>query len=249
MISETDVDQTALQVLFAGMGSEAIQPLMEVLSDSDSRSVRRKVFDHLVGMGPDVAEHAVEGLADSRWFVQRNMLALLQRLETMPEGFDPVSFLDHADQRVRRESIPLALRKGGERERVVAAALADEDERTVRMGLLELQEDLPETLVPVLVTRVIKSARSPEIRALGARALGNSTSTLALDVLIGLAIKGKSLLGRPRLREKSPEVLASLHALARAWPAESRARAALAVAARSKDPEMRRAAKTEGSTR
>ena len=249
VLAATDVDQNALEVLVSGMGSEAILPLMEVLSDSDSRSVRRKVFDHLVGTGPGVAESAVERLADSRWFVQRNMLALLQRFETMPEKFDPVSFLDHADQRVRRESIPLALRKGGGRERVVAAALADEDERTVRMGLLELQEDLPETLVPVLVTRVIKTARSPEIRALGARVLGNSTSTLALDVLIGLAIKGKSLLGRPRLGEKTPEVLASLHSLARAWPAEARARAALAVAARSKDPEMRRAAKTEGSTR
>ena len=249
VLAATDVDQKALEVLITGMGSEAILPLMEVLSDSDSRSVRRKVFDHLVGMGPEVAERAVEGLADGRWFVQRNMLALLQRLETMPEGFDPISFLDHADQRVRRESIPLALRKGGARERVVAAALADEDERTVRMGLLELQEDLPETLVPVLVTRVIKSAWSPEIRALGARALGNSTSTLALDVLIGLAIKGRSLLGRPRLGEKTPEVLASLHSLARSWPAEPRARAALAVAARSKDPEMRRAAMTEGSTR
>ena len=249
VLAATDVDQNALEVLVSGMGSEAILPLMEVLSDSDSRSVRRKVFDHLVGMGPGVAESVVERLADSRWFVQRNMLALLQRFETMPEKFDPVSFLDHADQRVRRESIPLALRKGGGRERVVAAALADEDERTVRMGLLELQEDLPETLVPVLVTRVIKTARSPEIRALGARVLGNSTSTLALDVLIGLAIKGKSLLGRPRLGEKTPEVLASLHSLARAWPAEPRARAALAVAARSKDPEMRRAAKTEGNTR
>ena len=167
VLAATDMDQNALEVLVSGMGSEAILPLLEVLSDSDSRSVRRKVFDHLVGMGPDVAELAVARLADGRWFVQRNMLALLQRLETMPEGFDPVLFLDHSDQRVRRESIPLALKKGDGRERVVAAALADEDERTVRMGLLDLQEDLPETLVPVLVTRVMKSARSPEIRALG----------------------------------------------------------------------------------
>ena len=192
-----------------------------------------------------MAESAVERLADSRWFVQRNMLALLHKLETMPEGFDPVVFFDHPDQRVRRESIPLALRKGVGRERVVAAALADEDERTVRMGLLDLQEDLPETLVPVLVTRVIKSARSPEIRALGVRALGNSASTLALDVLLGLAIQGKTLMGRPRLGEKSPEVLASLQALARTWPADPRARTALKLAARSKDPEMRSAASTE----
>ena len=113
--------------------------------------------------------------------------------------------------------------------------------------ILNLQENLPETLVPVLVTRVIKSARSPEIRALGARALGNSTSKLAFDVLMAIAFPGKSLMGRPRLGEKSPEVLASLQALARAWQAEPRARRALALAARSKDPEMRSAARGEGS--
>jgi hypothetical protein len=189
-----------------------------------------------------VGQRAVERLGDGRWFVQRNMLALLQRLEELPAGFDPGKLLEHPDERVRRESLPLALRKGTGRERIIASVLGDKDERTVRMALLELQHDLPETIVPVLVGRVIKSDRSPEIRALGARTLGHSRSMLALEVLIGLATGTKTLLGKARLADKAPEVVAALQTLARSWGADARAQEVLGLAARSKDPDLRAAA-------
>ena len=241
VLASVDVNEDTLQMLTERMGTAAIPVLLDVLTDSDSRSVRRKVFDRLIQMGPQVGECAVEKLADGRWFVLRNMLVLLRRLDVLPVGFDPRTLLDHPDQRVRRESIPLALRKGEGRERVLAAALGDTDERTVRMALLELHDDLPETLVPVLVNRVIKSERSAEIRALAARKLGNSHSPLALDVLLGLSTGGRTLLGKPRLAGKSAEVLAALQTLAHAWAADARAAEVLALAARSKDPDVRRA--------
>ena len=172
VLAGSDVDEETLQALTERMDAIAIAPLLDVLSDSDSRVVRRKVFDRLVRMGPEVGERAVERLADGRWFVLRNMLALLQRLDRLPEGFDPMRLFDHPDQRVRREAIPLALRRRESPERVLAAALGDSDERTVRMELLELQNELPETLVPVLVNRVVRSERSSEMKALAARALG-----------------------------------------------------------------------------
>lgn len=242
-----NVDERTLHILVDRMGSGAVPALLDVLADSDSRAVRRRVFDQLVGMGPEVGQRAVERLSDGRWFVQRNMLVLLQRLETLPPNFDPARLLDHQDERVRREAIPLALRKGAGRERVVAAALADQDERTVRMALLALQKDLPETLVPVLVNRVIKSERTPEIRALAARTLSGSRSALALEVLIGLSTGGKSLLGKPRLAEKSPEVIAALQTLARGWAGDARAREILQLAARAKDADLRGAVATGGT--
>ena len=242
LLEGADVDERALQTLTDRIGPAAIPALLDVLADSDSRSVRRKVFDQLVKMGPEVGEEAVERLGDARWFVQRNMLVLLQRLDELPQRFDPGKLLEHPDERVRRESLPLALRKGTGRERIIASALGDQDERTVRMALLELQRDLPETIVPVVVARVIKSERSPEIRALAARSLGNSRSALALEVLMGLATGGRTLLGKARIAEKSPVVVAALQALARAWSADPRAQEVLAIAARSKDPELRAAA-------
>jgi len=241
-----DVDESTLEALTQRMGSGAIDTLLDVLADSDARSVRRKVFDRLVRMGPAVGERAVERLADGRWFVLRNMLALLQRIDQLPPGFDPVKLLDHPDQRVRRESIPLALRRRDGRERVLATALGDSDERMVRMGLLELQKDLPETLVPVLVSRVVRSQRSPEIRAFAARVLGGSRSALAIEVLLGLSTGGKTLFGKVKLADKSPEVLAAVQTLARSWAADPRAQDVLAQAARSKDPELKAAAEAGG---
>ncbi len=247
MLDAADVDEAALQMLIDGMGSAAIPPLLDVLADSDLRSVRRKVFDRLVKMGPEVGERAVERLADGRWFVLRNMLALLQKLEALPAHFDPAKLLEHPDERVRRESLPLALRKGvAGRERVIAAALGESDERTVRMALIEIQKDLPETLVPVVVNRVVKSERSPEIRALGARILGNSRSNLALEVLLGLSIEGKSLMGRNKLAEKSPILIAAVQTLARAWPGDPRVREVLSLASKSEDVDIRKAAEPAG---
>jgi hypothetical protein len=132
---------------------------------------------------------------------------------------------------------------------VLAVALGDSDERTVRMALIELQKDLPETLVPVLVSRVLRADRDPEIRAMGARVLGASRSALAIDVLLSLATGGKSLFGKAKLGDKSPEVLAAVQTLARVWGADPRAQEVLGQAARSKDPELRAATETGGAPR
>ncbi len=230
------VDEEALAALIGEMGSAAVDPLLDVLGESDSRAVRRQVFDALAAMGPWVGRRAVERLADGRWFVQRNMLALLQRLDPLPEGFDPQPFLEHGDARVRREALPVALRSPTRRERTLVAALADADERMVRMALLNLRDGVPDAVVPTLVNRVVASAeRSSEIRALGARTLRGTTSHLAMNVLLDVVSPGKTIFGRARLAASSPEVLAALSTLARGWPEEPQVVAVLRMAARSKD--------------
>ncbi|MBW3534356.1 MAG: hypothetical protein KY453_03920 [Gemmatimonadetes bacterium] len=247
LLGGEDVDVRTLTALVTRMGSAAVDPLLDVLADSDSLSVRRKVFDQLAAMGPFVGQRALERLDDPRWFVQRNILALVQRLSTLPEGLDVGRFLTHPDSRVRREAFPLALRLPLLRDRALAGALADDDERLVRMALLELQKQTPETLVPTLVNRVVRSGkRSPELRAMGARALRHSRSSLALESLLALASGGRSLLGRARLADTSPAMVAALRTLAEVWPKEPRAAELLQAAARSGDPELEAAARGRG---
>lgn len=246
MILETGtVDEAALAASIQRMGSTAIDPLLDVLAESDSREVRRRVFDALAGMGPWVAERTVERLLDGRWFVIRNMLALLQRLDTIPEIFDPHRYLMHPDARVRRAALPLALRDERRRERILAAALSDEDERMVRIALLELGEEVPEPVLPTLVNRVVAfELRTVEIRALGAKALRNTRSNLALSVLLEIAVPGKNIFGKAKLAPSSPLLLAALATLAHAWSDDPRVAPVLEVAARSKDPSIRWAALT-----
>ncbi|MGD8321206.1 MAG: hypothetical protein PVJ02_12140, partial [Gemmatimonadota bacterium] len=248
LLASGGVDEEGLGDLVAEMGSHAVDPLLDVLADSDSRSVRRLVYDTLRHMGPFVGKRAAERLQDPRWFVQRNMLALLARLDHVPEDFDPRPFVEHADPRVRREAFPLGFRRTRLRDRTLAAALSDQDERAVRMALLELQHGVPDPVLPTLVNRVVlPTTRSPEIRALGARVLGGNHSPLACKALVTLATSGKTLFGKPRLAPNTPETAAALHVLARFWAGSDEVDDILEQAARSKDPELRGAVRSASS--
>lgn len=242
LLGGEDVDEQGLHRLVDRMGGAAVDPLLEVLAESDSRSIRRKVFDALARLGPGVAESAVARLDDPRWFVVRNMLALLERTEELPEGFDPVEYTRHPDARVRREAFTLALQTGGSRARTLARALGEKDERLVRMALAELQEGVPETLVPTVVNRVVKSEHGSEVRALAVRLLGGIRSNLVRDALLDLVRRGTSFFGKVRIAEKAPEVLAALRVLAGTWSGDEAVDRVLEVARGSKDPEIRAAA-------
>lgn len=240
LLTSGKVDAGSLRTLIEQMGSSAVDPLLDVLADSDSRSVRRLVFDALTGMGPFVAQRAVDRLQDGRWFVLRNMLSLLQRLDHLPDDFDPQKFLEHDDPRIRREAMPLALRRAGMRDRVLVRALADEDERMVRMALLEIQDRIPDPVLSTLVNRVVRAEqRGGEIRALGARVLGRTRSPLAMKALMELAASGKTLFGKVRIESPSPVVLAALRSLAERWSDNEEVKVLLEAASRSKDPDTR----------
>jgi len=241
LLGAGQVDMEALHRLVGEMGSTAVDPLLDVLADSDSRAVRRRVFDVLPGIGPVVAQRAIERLTDNRWFVLRNMLALLARLEDLPPGFDPQPFLDHSDHRVRREALPIAMRPGSHlRDRSLVTALSDDDERMVRMALLQIQDDVPEATVPTLAKRVITNeVRSDEIRTVAIRCLEHSTRPLARSVLLDLVTHGKTLFGKVKLAHTSPVVLEALRVLALKWANSLEAAEILEAAGKSKDPDVR----------
>lgn len=242
ILAGDDVENAALHRLVEEMGAAAAPTFMDVLAESDSRAVRRKVFDVLVGMdAATVGGLAAERLDDRRWFVVRNMLALLNRLDDLPAGLDLTAVVTHGDERIRREALPVALRVPATRDRAITQALADRDERVVRRGLLELRDGVPEVLVPTVVNRVLKGERSDEIRALGVRCLRETGSKLVRDTLLGLVTAGRTLFGRTRLSERSTVVLSALEVLRRGWSDDDEVRAVLASAGSSKDPLIRRA--------
>jgi hypothetical protein len=240
ILSFGHVSDDGLRTLFEAMGDDAIDPLLDVLSDAEDRTVRRHVFKALSQMGSVVGPRAVARLSDPRWFVQRNMLALLARLPEPPEDFDPQPFMEHADMRVRREAFPLALGVPRLRDKALVGSLTDTDERMVRMALLELRQGVPDPVLPTLVNRVVKEeGRSPDIRALGVKALAASSSTLAFKTLLDLVTAGKTLFRRIRLARPTPQTLQAFRVLARNWGDRDEVRRILRAAARSKDPEVR----------
>ena len=240
LLSAEEVDVASMNAIVVGMGSLAIDPLLEALVDSDSRERRQIVLDALARFGSDVWEGTLARLKDPQWWVIRNLLLLVQTLDEFHEDFKVEEFLSHPARRVRREAFPLALRTGL-RQKTLARALADEDERIVRIGLLELSDSMPETLVPIVVNRVILGDRSPEIRAFGIRAAGGSKSPLVLETLLKMTSTGKTIFGRPILAPRSMELLAALGTLGRFWSDEARVVKVLREARRSRDPEIKAA--------
>jgi hypothetical protein len=180
----------------------------------------------------------MEHLEDERWYVVRNMIALLREAGCSVDDVPVERFRAHNDARVRRETLQLQLENPSTRDAALVEALADNDKHVLRTALQAARSDLPESAVSILARRVMDSAFPPEFRVISLFLLGRSGSIHALDTLLAFVAGGKTLFGKPKLAPKSPEMLAALGGLARSWPNEKRASALLELARESKDDQI-----------
>lgn len=238
-------DFDALDRLKSRLSQESYAALLDLLVTSEHRLVRRRLLERLAVAPVDLGPLIAERLDDPRWFVQRNMLVLLERLGRLPDGVSLTPFLTHDDVRVRHEAIRVQLRLPGERVAAVKAALADGHPRLVHRGLVEVQHECPATLVDDVAAVALDTDASDDIRALAIRALGRCADVHAVEPLLGLVAGGRSLLGRQKLAAPTPAMRAAVSALAGGWRADPRAEALVRLAETSADPEVRRAAAGE----
>lgn len=254
LLSGDDVETSSLSAMVNRMGDSALDALFDRLAGSESRRIRSKIFDRLTAMGERVSGTVMNYLEDPPWFVQRNMLALLQRMPTLPTGFSPLHHLDHEDFRVRREAFPLALRVPEARDEALSKALGDDDERIVRMALLELQDSVPEPVVRVLVRWGLLEPRFPELTSLAIRALGRSRHPDARSALVGYcmrvfdeAVSGRSITGDPDASSHDQTLVAAVTALSTEWSGHPEVVPLLERARNASDPQVRQAASRDST--
>jgi hypothetical protein len=236
------VDFKTLDRVVPRLGPAAAEPLLDALATAESRGVRRGLLGLLARLGVPIGPVVMHRLADERWYVVRNLLALLEEIGEPPAGFSPAPFVMHSDARVRWQALKLQLKLPGERHAALAAALRDGDGRVRRLALAVAQQGCPDALVPLVARWATDRAVAGDDRALAIRALGAARARAARDVLLQLTSGGRTLLGRERLASKSPELLASLAALAAGWASDPAVQAVLERATASKDAEIRLAA-------
>lgn len=244
-----DVDPTSLGLLVEMVGAEAsIVPLLTALTEAGSRSIRRMVFDCLVQIGDPVADLIGPFMEDERWYVSRNMLSLVGALPRLPKEFTSERFVTHGDSRVRREAIPIALGEPDLRVKALVHGLRDEDDRVVRLALVDLAEGVPDPVIPILVDRVVRAQGWPtDLSVLGIRALGQSRSPQARLALQQLVTSGRSLFGRPKIRAASDTMLAALTALRGSWHEHPDVQPLIRAAAKSRNIAISRVASREGA--
>jgi hypothetical protein len=246
LLRRHNIDFAVVTPLLDRMDADlAVSLLLQTLVESELRGTRMNVFRKLVGMGETAVPRILELLNDERWYVQRNMLAMLNELQHVPVSFAPGEFTKHNDARVRREAVALWLRIPTDVDRAIVTALKDSDERVLRLGLAAAQRTTPEAAVPLISNRLLQENLPADIRLMLVRLLGQVRNPLAVDALIKLVVAGKTFLGGIRFTDKTPFMLVALSTLAAHWHRDPRAQPVLERAAKSKDSEISAAARTE----
>jgi HEAT repeat protein len=209
------------------------------------RATRRGLLDRLKRLGPMLGPSITAHLSDERWYVQRNLLTLLEELPDLPMGFSVLPWVSHADPRVRLEAFKIGLKSRDERDRVITQALSDNEHRVVRLALIAALQGVPAPAVPHLIGIVNNKQGPPDLRLQAIRVLGLARTPESFDVLLSLVDGGRTILGRRKLLPRSREMVTALTALATGWGTEPRALELLARAAVSDDPAIRAATDPE----
>ncbi|HEX6060053.1 MAG TPA: hypothetical protein VFZ11_13665 [Gemmatimonadaceae bacterium] len=243
LLDDGRIDFAALERIAARWGAHVGGPLITALARSKDRTTRRKLLDLIAEMGPRVAPQLIERLEGTPWYVQRNMLVILGRLDPaeLPADFNPLGKLSHEDARVRREAAKLLLRMPARREQALLTAIADPDPGVAGIVLSAALESCPPGAALVVKNRAADRALPPEVRAMAIRVYAGSGGRDVADWLLARALAGKTVFGKPKLAPKSPEMLAALGGLAAHWRTDARAIPALRTAFDSSDPEIRAA--------
>ena len=163
------------EVVYGRLPLPAFESLLDALAASASRTTRRGLLDRLARAPRELGPGVVARLrGEQPWYVVRNLLLVLDALPALPEGFSSAPFAGHADARVRREALKLALKVSAERERALIGALRDADPRTARLALSAALDNCPAPAVPLVVGVARDSRAASEVRVLAIKVLGRS---------------------------------------------------------------------------
>src|SRR2546429_4450993 len=175
------VDFRTLERLVPRVGVPAAVPLLDALAVAEARGVRRGLLAQLVRMGPEIASVVIQRLDDPRWYVTRNLLALLEDLSPLPPGFSAAAYLKHPDARVRWQALKAQVKLPAGRDAALALGLQEPAPRTLRLapGLPVARQSCPDSAVPVLAGRATARRLPPPQRDLRGRALCHPPASAA----------------------------------------------------------------------
>ncbi|HEU5303229.1 MAG TPA: hypothetical protein VFU40_01180, partial [Gemmatimonadales bacterium] len=240
-LAASPMDQEAVTVLVERLGGDAANSLLDRLASANDRSTRAAIMKQLLALGPGIGPVAVARLPDAPWFLQRNILVLLGKRGSWPAEFSPVTYAVHADPRIRREGIKLLLESPAHHAEGVTMGLADPDEGIVGLALASGLESCPAEVLPQVEAIATDTRRPSGLRVAAVRILARTRAPEALRLLVEIAMS-RRFWSRRRLAPKSPELLATLAALAGHWRDDPLAAPVLAYALGHPDPEIRAAA-------
>ncbi len=216
MLSGQTPDFALVDRILGAIGVLAGPALLDAIAEVESRAERGRLFQRLVGLGPGIGQEVVSRLCDTRWYVRRNLLALLDDLGS-PDGFSAVPFLDDEHEAVRLGAVKLVLKDPEERERAIETALASDDSRAVILGLVAAKDGCPRRLAERVADLAVSEDHSDELRLHAVRALAGVRGDVTLEALMKIARGGRRWIFIKRSGPPTPLELEALSALRADW--------------------------------
>ncbi len=221
------------------LGPTMARALALGLEEAEDRSQRRALLDALVRVAPRAPDVVTDMIADPRWFVVRNGVAVLGEMASQ-DSIEPLTtVLAHQHPRVRREAIMALARLGSEdATQLILGMLEDPDvdvraaaamavgvlgaQRAVRplLDLLEREENVD---VQVEILRSLGQLGDPgAVPAIEKRATSSIFSRSPVPLRIA-AFRALGAIGTPHakavlaegLEARDPEVRAAVRAVVR----------------------------------
>jgi len=165
------------------LGYKVLDDLLEEMCEEEDLSRRRQIFDLMVSLGTPIVPRAQALLADERWYVQRNMISLLRRIE----GGLSTEMLDrslaHEDPRVRVEAFK-GLGPGRAPAELITRAVNDPDPKVAQAAVAAIgNQHLTAGIAPLLALLAPRDSfgRNRALRLLALETLGQLGDPSALD--------------------------------------------------------------------
>jgi hypothetical protein len=239
LLEQSRIDIPLVRRFVQRLGASAASILLDAALVFDDAKTRAQFYELLQSFGDEVGSVAARRIPDAPPVIQREFLALLGRLSTLPSEFSPRDYLVNPDPLVRREAVRLLLRDTAAREATIMSALADSDDRVVFAGLSAAQEKCPRGGIELIKERVARGELDAQLRTMGIRIAAQERTSATLTWLLAFVVTEAYWPRRPRLRPSTPEMLAALSAISTAWTDDPAAATVLRLAEQSKDAAVR----------
>jgi HEAT repeat protein len=188
--ARSEDERTGLRSTLLHIGADTVSPLVRELVGATDVSARRAYRDALVALDHVGVPLLEDMVGDERWFVVRNMVGILGEIRSADAIEHFRRTIDHADARVRRETV-LALSKIGGEEAVPLLAKGLNDGEGALRSAAALGLGLTKLSVAVgpLLNRLPQEG-DPEVEVEIVRALGRVGDPRAVPVLAERASGG-----------------------------------------------------------
>lgn len=188
--ARSEEERAGLRATLVHVGADTVTPLVRELTDASEAVARRAYRDTLVALDHVGVPLLEEMVGDERWFVVRNMVGILGDTRS-PDAIEHFRrTIEHADARVRRETVQALSKVGGDEAVPLLAKALNDAEAPLRasaalgLGLTKL----PAAAGPLLTRLAAEEDGEVELEIV--RALGRIGDPRAVEPLAARAKGG-----------------------------------------------------------